>query len=325
MDATQETTRRFTLKPALRWTPLVLICLVVFTLLKFPTYQLKAKIQDAVTSALQPLGVSFSSEESSLSLLLGMRYRMKNVSLSFSQSPEVIKLDRLTVRPSFLSIFSKKLGGTIILEKGAQELSVAFAGNQTSFDLNLSFDSVDLVDLGLLQVLSATSPMMGSILQELLATQPKLQLQGNVQVKNSSTSMKTLNGKIDLRIERFLIPKSKINIQNFGTMSLPRLQISEGKISAQILDGKVQINTLEIGKAGSPDDLIGEITGKVDLGQRGMDGSLDLKTKFKLSDAFLKDLGPIGQGLLNSAKQSDGRYAYRISGGLMFPQYTPGP
>ena len=64
------------------------------------------------------------------------------------------------------------------------------------------------------------------------------------------------------------------------------------------------------------------MTGLVTLGKHWMASKIDLNTRFSLSQAVLKPLILL-DALLGSGKQSDGSYAFHLTGPILSP--TPSP
>ena len=287
----------------LGWTGLTLGLLILFTLVKLPEVRLKNYIQGTLSNVLSQQGMSFSAGSASLSILFGVSYTLKNVVIT-PPSPDLpIKIDELEVSPAFLPLLTGKMGGNLTLKQGDGKLKASFALGKEEGSLSFSAKQLNLGRLGLMAMFaklkgSATVNGEGS-------------LSGNL---NNPT---TWNGPVKLDLS-----KITIDSQSISGFAVPALSISEGTLDATVGQGKALIKTLKLGKVGSADDLIANVTGDILLTRQMDQSTLNLKTRFKLSDKIVQAF-PLIDALIGAGKQGDGYFAYNLSGPIFSPTPTP--
>lgn len=286
---------------ALGWTGLGVFLLVLFTLMKLPEIRLKNYIQGTLSNSLASQGMSFSAKSASLSILFGVSYTMKDVTIT-PRPPELpIKIDELELSPAFLPLLTGKLGGNLELKQGDGELkaSFAFRGGEGS----VSFSGKQL-NLGRLGVLAAYAKVKGG------AT-----VDGAGSVAGDFSVPSTWNGLLKLKL-------SKVNLdaQSIQGIALPAIGIGDGNIDISIGGGKAAIKDFKLGKAA--DDLMATVTGDVALGPNMDASALNLKSRFKFSPKVAQAL-PALDMILSQGKQADGFYAFNISGSISSPMPSP--
>jgi type II secretion system protein N len=295
----------------LLWSVFALICLVFFTVVKLPETRVKAWIQGQVVAALAQQGIGFSAQETHLSMLLGLKYEMKGVTLTPPAGPLAteVKLERVSVSPSPLALLTGKIGGGFEARQGEGSLRGTFRASPSGgpLDLALTTDKLNVGRMGLLA-------LAGGIQASSLLLDSDIDLHGDPSVPS------TLSGDVRLKPSRLVIePQS---IQGFP---IPRITISTGDINLHLSNGRAVLRTATVGKPGSADDVVGTATGDIALARSLPASQLNLTVRFNLSPAIKS--GPLGlvDSLLASmgAKQPDGSYALHLTGTLEAPVAGP--
>ena len=286
------------------WIALSLFFLLSFTLIKLPREQIQNYIFATISSSLSQQGYSITAEKTELSFFLGLSYSMRDVKLT-TPIGSVLKIDKFTVSPAFLPVFTGKLGADLAIQTpGKGKIEGTFATNKKRFSSQFRINSVELKSSGILEALaniSASGEINGSG-----------ELSGDYEKSSNS------NGSIKLDLKKVVIDQQKI------VLNIPKMNISEAKAEVQITNGKVQIRTFNIGKPGTTDDIQGTLGGELTLASAIENSSINLQTKFKLSENVHKTL-VILDAFLSSGKQADGSYAFLITGTLSYPNYGPLP
>ena len=291
------------------WAALFTFALLLFTLMKLPETRIKNYVQGNISAALAPRGITLNAAQSSLSVGFGISYSMKDVTLSFATPQAPIHIDRIEVSPSILSMIIGKMGGRFWIYNGDGTLKGAFSMStrSTKQDIDASF-TIHEMNLGKLGVFPLAANIQGSAIAN-----------GEASVTGDLNLPGTFNGSVDLNLNKITLDQQ--SIQGFA---VPRLSISEGKIDVAMNQGKATIKTLKLGKPGSTtDDIIANVTGDIQLGKQWESSTMNLKTRFSLSQNVLKSFVLI-DALLGNGKQSDGSYAFNLTGPLDSPAAAPG-
>lgn len=302
----------------LKWFFFAFACLIFFTIWKLPTVQFKNVIQTKMMEVLQPYGISITARESSLSLLLGLRYSMEDVSIHFSSTNTLVKVDSLKFRPKIFSLLLGRVGASASLEQKDSELDLDFSTNGTEMNVDISGDNLDLIQLGLLSAIGqATRDSMG-IFASLSNPKNRIKVDASASLDGEISNPSTVNGDIKMKVKTLELDK-----QSVMGFQLPPLKVQDGNIDIEIKEGRLFVNQLQLGKDLKNDDLTLTVTGDVKFNQRWGSGTLNLKTRFGLSQNVMSKFSFI-QPLLKSALQRDGTYAYKLLGTLQTPTPVPG-
>lgn len=289
---------------ALGWISLAVACLVFFLFIKVPDTKIKQLIQQQINQALAMQGMQMSSRDSSLSLIFGPKYTLVGASLNFQKSNQNIHFDEITVTPKIIALLTGKMGAQIEVTQGKGELELDFTSSNQN-DISVSFD-LDQIKLSDFKLLDLAAGLKGDSI-----------VNGSGSFSGNLLKTETMKGDIRLQLTQTDLPS-----QTFYGFNIPAIKISESKIDVQIKDGKAQIKRGLIGKKDSKDDLVAELSGAVTLSPRWQSSSLDLKAKFWLSENIRKSFALL-EALMASAKQSDGSFAYSLTGLLTAPIPTP--
>lgn len=293
------------------WFIFGLACLVVFTLIKIPEARLKNFVHGSISAALAPQGITFSAGESHVSIGFGIYYEMKDVTLHLPEPHPVVHIDEVEFTPSLLPMILGKMGGKVRVYNGDGYLKASFssAGSaaQPLKDLNVTFKAGDL-DLGKLGVLPIAAGVAGSL--NLVSATGSLS--GNPMDPSS------LTGSVQAAFSGI-----RIDQQAIMGFSIPQLGISEGELDATIEKSKANVKNLRLGKAGNAkDDIIANVSGEVLLGKTWNNSNLNIKTRFTFSEKILKAYALLGT-LLAAGKQTDGSFAFNLTGPMTSPIPTP--
>ena len=291
------------------WVSFGIFCLSLFTFLKLPNEKLKAYIDGSVSAALSDQGISYTAEESRLSLWFGVTYQLKKVTLYPPAPNPRIMLDEVTISPSLLSLLIKRYKAHIVVKDSKGDLDAHIAMRNTNWTVTFDSHSVDLGRFGILPW--AAGIQGGGVLE------------GEGSISADTSDLSTTHGNLHLNFKKFIF-----DAQTLAGFPIPKIFISEGEADLQITNGKVQIKTFKIGKPtpgslNGQDDLQGTITGQMTLGKELLTSKIDINTRFSLSPAVLKPLILL-DAILGSGKQSDGSYAFHLTGPLLSPTPSPG-
>jgi type II secretion system protein N len=281
---------------------LFIVLVILMTLTRLPEAKITSYIQGMVQTALDPYGVYLSDHGRELSIWKGMAYRLDHPVLELADQTR-IEFDDLTVKPSILGLLSGKLGVEAELHQGPASIGLSANGKSDKINAQINLENVDLGKLG---VFAFAAGIKGSGL-----------VNGSVNIEGSLNDFGTLNGDIALKLR-----KLHTDEQNLMGFALPALNISEGEITIPIQSGKLQLKKVELGKG--MDDLRLSLTGTLALNRFLNASQIDLRAVFAFSDKVKQSLS-ILESLLGSAKTSDGRYAYKLTGQLGSPIPVPDP
>jgi type II secretion system protein N len=278
---------------------LILVCL--FTLTKIPETRITSLLQSYVQSALDPYEIYLTDRGRSLSLFTGIKYTLDHPSLELADQTR-IDLDDLEVRPKLLSLFTGRFGAKATLHQSGAELVMNAAASRSKIESDLDLKDIDLGKFGVL----GFAGLKGSGL-----------ISGKISVEGTVTDFASFNGIIDLKLKKF-----KLDEQRFMGFALPETHISEGTILIEIKNGKLVMKTVQLGR--QTDDLNATLTGDVTLNRNLNASALNLRAVFAISDKLRGALSLL-EGLIAPAKQSDGHYAYKMTGPLGQANAFPDP
>ncbi len=290
----------------LGWILYGLACLIFFTVIKLPDEKIKGTINSMIANQLSTQGITFSASESDLSYGFGISYILKGVSLRFSSaSTPPALIEKIEVSPSLFTLLFGGVGGALEIQQGEGRLSSSFSIKKT----NISFDfKAKKMDIGKLGLLSALAGIQGSVV-----------LDGKGSVEGDWKSPSTLEGSASLQLSRLTL-----DAQSIMGFPIPKIHVSEGNIEFTAEKAKVLIKNFQLGKAGltPPDDLHGNLSGDITLTKQWESSTMNLKTRFSLSESILKSLVLL-DAILGSGKQPDGGYSFSLSGPFFAPVAAP--
>lgn len=286
------------------WLLFGLLLTLFFTAGKLPEYKIQSLIQGNINNALAPYGMSLSADEAKLSLLFGIKYKMKKVKLSSGGSEPPTVFDEVTLSPSLTKIALGQLAGKATIKKGTSKIILTFATKKQAFDI--SFDAENL-DLNKLEIPAVSKYKISGIIN------------GNGALKGDMQMMNTLNGDISLDLKSAVIQE-----QSLYGFKIPAINISQGQARINFKDGKGRVQKFSLGNKGNPaDDISLEVKGLIDMQKQFRDSTMDVTASFTLSEKIKKTL-VLADALLSPGKQADGSYAFKLAGQLTGPIYpTP--
>src|SRR5207245_1415419 len=97
-----------------------------FTLVKLPEDRIKSYLNEKIASSLSQSHLTFSVSESQLSILFGISYLMKDVTLGIPSSAIPLRIEQLTFSPSLISLITGRYGGNIKIKNGDGILKASF-------------------------------------------------------------------------------------------------------------------------------------------------------------------------------------------------------
>ncbi len=276
------------------------VSLFIFTLAKFPEAKLTAVIQGYLQQSLDPFGILETDQGREFSVFKGFQYKLIHPVFELSDQTR-IELDEVTAAPSLLSLLMFKPGATVELKQGASSITATAAARGDQVSISASLNEVNFGKLGLLMYLAQIKG--GGIIS------------GDFKLDGTVSDLNSLSGKVDFKLKSVQIDEQSI----MGMLQLKKpVKIAEGIIDIKIEQGKVVLNNVALGKPNSKDDLNVLVKGDITLKKNVNSSELNLKAYFGISDSLKQDFGFL-ETLLTSAKQTDGRYAYKISGPLSAP------
>jgi type II secretion system protein N len=290
------------------WVLFALFCLTIFTLFKLPEERLSAYIQDSMSYALAPQGISMTAAKTSLSMIFGPAYKMKDVTLVLPPPSPPAHIDEVRIYPSVLPLLIGRYGAKVQIINGNGELTAVFSmrNSKGANDVSGWFKAKSM-DLGKAGILPAALGVRGSAV-----------LSGNGKISGDISSPTTLNGNLDLELSKIVLDQQ--SIQGF---SVPRLTISDGKLDLSFERSRAIIKNLSLGKPErAEDDIRCSINGDILLGKQWESSTLNAKATFRLSENVLKSM-PLIDALLGQGKQADGSYSYSLQGPITAPTYIP--
>lgn len=290
------------------WVAFGIACLTLFTLLKLPEDRIKNYVQGVIAAQLAPKGIAFSAERGYVSVGWGISYVMKDVTLTFPSSETPSKIDQISVTPSILPMAFGYRGGSVWVYQGDGSLHASVSMKNTQISGSLKAKAIDLGRIGLLTVAAG---VRGSA----MAT-------GTASFSGDFAIPSTLAGEADLTLGKVALDQ-----QSIMGFSVPKIQISEGRLELAADKGKATIKTFKLGKAGAPaapavDDIQATATGDVLLGRNWDASTLNGRVNLKFSENVTKAFVLL-DALLGAGKQPDGSYTFNLSGPMTSPQFLP--
>ncbi|MBU6154019.1 MAG: type II secretion system protein GspN [Bdellovibrionales bacterium] len=275
--------------------------ILLFTLFKLPEAKITALIQGYVQTSLDPFGIYISDRGRSLSLITGIRYRLDHPTLELRDQTR-IELDELEVRPKLLSLLTGRAGATADLRQGKSTIHLDLLAKSDRIEADLALNDVDLARFGFF----AFAGIKGSGA-----------ITGKSHVDGSPSDLATLNGGIDLRLKNVQLEEQMII-----AFKIPSISISEGTVNVEIKGGKLLMKNVQLGRQN--DDVTAALTGDLALNRNLNSSPLNLRVLFSLSPKTMASLSFM-ESLISGAKQSDGKYAYKLTGTISSPFANPDP
>ena len=286
------------------WIGFALICFIFFTLIKLPDDRLKNYIDGTLNSVLAQRGIAISSTDSHMSYLFGISYVMKGVTLMGPPPSPPIHIQKVEISPSLLSLLVGKFGGSLFIQDGEGSLNSSFSMKGSKISASGKLKKFDIGKAGLLTLAADI--------------QASAVLDGNFSISGDFSVPSSLDGSTAIHLSQVIIDP-----QTIAGFSIPRLSISEGIIDLTFDQGKATIKTFQLGKTGNPaDDLKGTLTGDATLAKQWESSTLNLKSRFSLSENVLKAF-VILDVILGGGKQPDGSYAFSLIGPIEAPIPMP--
>lgn len=301
---------------------LTLLCVVVFGLLIFPFGDLSDAISTKVLNMTNnQVYIQFDQLHVNP---LSPSVNVENLSL---ETPQInaLNIKQLSAQPSLTALIQRQPGGKIIAEgilSGRASIQLLPSplkdkSGQSLSSLNLSLENISLKDLK--ESLSLQLPLSGKLS---LGSQSHIDLAFNEQPE----------GDLNLKIQKFEMPTTSINLSEFGSLNLPEIKFSSINLKSKFQSGKY---TIENGQLGTPEDeFYGTIKGDIDLIIKNNNGSmspvvssynlsLDLLAKPSFEERASFFLAFISQ--FQKPEESGKRYKFKLSSSSpgMPPIMTP--
>ncbi len=286
------------------WILLAVFSLLIFTIAKLPSVRIKNYVQGTIAAQLAQRGIGFSVDQGYISVGFGISYVMKDITLTFPPPEEPVKIESVTVSPSFFSLLTGRMGGDVDIRNGDGKLSASFAARSSSMKGSFTAKDFDLGKIGIF-------PMMANIKGAAV-------ISGDGSFAGDPGNLGDLSGDFDINLKKIVIDQQ--NVMGFG---IPKISVSEGKLLATSTAGKMQVKTLTLGKKGSTaDDIQADVSGDIGLNKYLDNSSLNLNAKFSLSQPVMKAF-PLIDAFLGPGKLPDGSFSYHIGGTFGAPAPVP--
>lgn len=287
------------------WTAAGLASLIVFTFLKLPEDRVKSLIQGNISAALASKGVTLTADQTSVGILFGPSYVMKDVTLSFPPPTASAHIDKIEIAPSFAALLTGKLGARISIENGDGKAFLMGSARGNKVSVRFEAEKINLGKIGLFYLLSNIN---GSVT-----------LTGKGAFSTNTDAFNETDGELQLDLDKIVIDQ-----QSISGFPIPKLAVSQGRVELDVTQGKGILKTLTIGKKGSlSDDVMATASGDITLAKTLSASTSNLHANFTLSQTLLKSFSLL-EAILGNAKQPDGSFSYHLTGPLLAPNATPG-
>jgi type II secretion system protein N len=294
--------RKFTSIAA--WTTTGLVSLIIFTFLKLPEDRVKGLIQGNIAAALANKGVTLTADQTSMGILMGPSYIMKDVTLNLPPPAAPAHIDKIEIAPSFSALLTGKLGARISIENGDGKIFLMGAVRGTKVSVLFEADKMNLGKIGAFYLLSSIN---GSTT-----------LTGKGSFSTDMDALNETDGELQLDLDKIVIDQ-----QSISGFPIPKLAVSSGRVELDVNQGRGTLKALNIGKKGSStDDIMANASGDITLGKTLNSSTINLHTNFALSQSLLKSFSLL-EAILGNAKQPDGSFSYHLAGPLLAPNPTP--
>ena len=277
-----------------------LFLLIFFTIAKLPQTKITNLIQGYLQVGLDPYGIYMTDRGRDFSIWRGFQYKLTQPTLELSDQTRV-ELEEMTASPSLLPLFKGQMGGHVEIKQGASSLILDGSGRSDKINATVKMDELDIGKFGLL---SYAGGLKGGG-----------KLTGEAHVDGGLADLTSLSGLIQMKLKKLFLED-----QNLMGIALPPINISEGTIDINIEKGKLQMKTVQIGKPS--DDIQITLTGDITLNKNINASVLNLRAVLGFSEKLKQSLTLL-DSIMGSARQPDGRYAYRIAGNFSSPFPTP--
>jgi type II secretion system protein N len=284
-------------KKSLPYIVYTIIIFIFFLYITFPIDKLKGKLINYVS---QNTGYKLDLFSMNTHYLTGVS--MNDFSISDSSG-------KLFLNGSTMSIWVNPIPliwGSTNLSVNAKTLngkvSSSFSKNEKNIFLNLDFKNIELDKFGYL-------------------TNRDFVFAGKVNIKTKLDlildNYKKANGDVDINSVGFAVKKLAIQTP-MGPFNLPPLTFKSIKSSINIKNGILVLNNFELNGT----DLNGKITGKINLANRLLNSSLDLKVTLKISQSLEEKFGLILSQFF-AKNPRDNSYNCKFTGSLGNPMPMP--
>ncbi|MBI4042250.1 MAG: type II secretion system protein GspN [Deltaproteobacteria bacterium] len=295
------------MKNAAQWIGYALFALFLFALFLFYQFPYE-QFQDRLFALLERrTGYSFSTTSLKPDLFPPLGFVASDFNIQEGTRPAPVKglfplaFPILTARFSLLSYLFGKANVSMAGETLGGNLSLHASLDRTLSELSqfqCKAENLKLEDLAF----SAEGTLSGV-------------LSGNLQLSGDLNDMRSVIGHLDVAFQR--LRTTKFALMNFP---FPQLNIGDLSLNADLSQGKFVIKKLNIGDPEK--DLVAEASGSIKIEKDVPSSPLDLRVKFKFSDALAKEFD-IFMPLLAPSQTPEGYFAYHITGTLGRPLPTP--
>lgn len=304
-----------------------LFALVMFAYLTFPYERLKERIvtefnarqtgPEPMQLELDELGSYWFSGIEAEGVRLVSQPAAPTDDSKKAVKPKVIAIDSAHARVSLLNLLFGKRVTTFGAEAFGGSLSGRFEDSSNGRKIELELEEIDLSE----------APMIA----DAIGLPAFGKLGGSIELDAPEARLSKAEGKIALKITDLAVGDGKAKIRD--TIALPRIDAGELVLEAEVKGGQVKITKF----SSTGPDLEFRADGTVRLRDQAELSNLSLNVKFKFTERYTNK-NEMTRGLFGSggspglfdldpknrrAKQSDGFYAWRVSGTLSKPTFHP--
>lgn len=310
--------------PKIAYPALYLVAFAIALPVTFPYDQLRDRLVVEFNSQQRPGpgAQELQIEELSSHWITGVKAEgviLTSAATEPGKSPAILMIDRATARISLLPLIIGRKTVSFSLEAFGGTIDGWFSQSSDRREVEVELDGVDIGRIdpltGLLEL-----PMSG-------------QAAGKAHLVMPEGKASQATGELDFKVAGVTIGDGKKKLK--GLMALPKIDIGDLEFSAEAAEGVLKIS--KFGATGKDVELDGG--GRIQMREMAMQSVCDVNLKFKINDGY-RTKNKETESLFGSptskappliemdpkvrrAKQSDGFYAFHMSGLLGDPRFDP--
>ncbi|MBI2606263.1 MAG: type II secretion system protein GspN [Deltaproteobacteria bacterium] len=278
---------------------------LVFLVMKLPEARIRNLIIAHIRIFAQEQGLSFSAEKVRIGILMGPTVKIHGAELkSVDDEKQNLKIPYVRIRPRLFSLLTSMKTASIHAELLDGTISGAAGASPSAIKTELELRTLNLGQ--------------AALLRKFLGLQVEGKINGTLKILFDHVSPQKSDGKIRLFLDGIAVPA-----QAYMGFNLPQINIVSAHVDAGIAGGKLVINEFNVGKDIKAEDLVAKVTGDVILAGLIDQSRVNIKAVFEISNRVITAF-PLLDALIGTAKGSDGKYTYRISGVLSALEPSPG-
>lgn len=279
----------------------------IFLVITFPTELIQDRMLESISKA---IGSKLNAKKVSLSLFSGVK--LDDLEVKIGDSP--LRLQRLSVRPSLLSlIFGKQAASFSARAKGI-DLNGSLSRAKENIDLELDIDSLELKEL--LPLLGENDlKLKGIVAGEIELNGPEKEIsRGNL--SNASGLISLKSNKPSILASKYKLPRSSA----FGPFSGTPINIPKTDFKKLNLRGKLEKKVLKISRLNlDGEQLSANVNGKVKVAKIFNFSQVDFKIDLTLGQKINKQLETFKPMLPKGISYSGNKASFNLGGSMRNP------